>query len=388
MRVILCLLLLVAACSPASSTLDDTPPRWSLLRMERVDDPAEHAQASTDADSGAAASSSSDAAQPWKPWAGSCEPLDQPRRKMDHATRGDVQARMRAIIDAVVADVGASRDVAKLLKMVALRESSQIGPTQPGDRLGVVHRACWERKVRKQGKIVVIQDCPDRESSYSAWQKAVKAGQYATNPAMRDAGRWQTYGLYGMNSAIWTKVWDEAAAPEVLCDPVVATYAYLRWARHAVRQLEGTRMCPEYDEQGERDHQGRRRGVYRRVDGEYVRVPVEPDPTLRAVHRAVSGGKLCPAWDQDEVAAWLGGRFHARATAAGLDPEKRMRAKDFGEDVYADYERVARTWAKVLEAEQTEVGAELESESEVDLEADDELASRPPEPEERSLGGS
>jgi hypothetical protein len=101
----------------------------------------------------------------------------------------------------------------------------------------------------------------------------------------------------------------------------------------------------------------------------------------------VSGGKLCPAWGQDEVAAWLGGRFHARATAAGLDPEKRMRAKDFGEDVYADYERVARTWAKVLEAEQTEVAADLEPESEVDLEAD-ELASRPPEPEERSLGGS
>jgi hypothetical protein len=379
MRVLLCLLLLVAACSPASPTLDDTPVRWDMLRMERVD-PTELDAVPADAELDATSDELDP--EPWMPWANSCEPLDQPRRKMSHATRGEVQARMRAVIDAVVADVGASRDVAKLLKMVALRESSLIGPTQPGDRLGVVHRACWERKVRKEGKIVVIQDCPDRESSYAAWEKAIRAGQYANNPAIRQDGRWQTYGLYGMNSAIWTKIWDEAAPPEVLCDPVVATYAYLRCARHAVRQLEGTRMCPEYDDRGELDHRGRRRGVYRRVDGEYVRAPAEPDPTLRAVHRAVSGGKLCPAWDQDEVAAWLGSRFHARATAAGLDPEKRMRAKDVGEDVYAAYTRVARIWAKVLEAE---ASPELEVEQD---EGEDDLAARPPEPEERSLGGS
>lgn len=173
------------------------------------------------------------------------------------------QDETRRIIRAVVAEVGGSRDFAKFLVLVAQRESSL--------QRGLVHRLA-----------------PDVEGSAAAWRRT--RDLYPGNPWADDASRWQTFGLFGMNSNYFTRVWDATSDPEILCDAVVDVLVYQRAAARIVAKLRRSGACA---------------------------------PTWANVHAAVSSGKLCPG--ASRVA-----NFRRRAMRAGLDPSDIVTGADLG----------------------------------------------------------
>ena len=181
------------------------------------------------------------------------------------------QAETRLTIRVAVGELGGSRDFATLLELVAARESSL--------QLGVVHRLG-----------------ADLEANASAWRKL--APSYEGNPHIGDASRWQGYGLFGMNAAIFTRVWDPQADPRDLCDPFVDVLVYQRAAARVLAKLERTGRCA---------------------------------PTWANIHAAVSGGKLCPAGGSP--------RFRRRADRMGLDPDDEVRAADLGRAPSLDTQR-------------------------------------------------
>lgn len=185
--------------------------------------------------------------------------LDTPRPRLTLAE----QAETKRVIRAAVAGIGGSKDFAAFLLLVASRESSL--------QRGLVHR---------------LQ--PDIEGSAAAWRHT--RGLYEGNPFAADAERWQTFGLFGMNSNYFTAVWDRQADPMVLCDAVVDVLVYQRSAARVAAKLRRTGQCR---------------------------------PTWANIHAAVSGGKMCPP------AAKLG-PFRRRAARAGFDPDREVTAADLG----------------------------------------------------------
>ena len=110
------------------------------------------------------------------------------------------------------------------------------------------------------------------------------------NPYYRQRWRWN-YGLgpYGQNAAFWVAAWDPMAPPEILCGEVESTESYLRGARRSWRKLRGGIKCGDK--------------LYR------------PQVTWEILHRAIAGGKLCPARSPSEG-------FRRRARKKGLDPDQ------------------------------------------------------------------
>ncbi|MCA9690935.1 MAG: hypothetical protein R3A51_05040 [Nannocystaceae bacterium] len=203
--------------------------------------------------------------------------LDEKRPRLTK----EVQRRTKRIIDHVAKRTRMSPSFKKLLTLVALRESSY--------QQGLVHR---------------LQ--PDLEGSQAAWRKMSK--RYEGNDFADDSTLWQTYGLFGMNSNYFTMLWDRAADPRVLCDPIVDVLVYRRAAERALRKLNGTIRC-------------------RDANGEAF--DYQTEPTWAAVHRAVSGGKVCPAKHENQ-AAIMRKYFNARASRKGLDPNERVTGKMLG----------------------------------------------------------
>jgi hypothetical protein len=195
-------------------------------------------------------------------------------------TRGE-QERTSKVIAHVAKRLKASDDFHKLLRMVAVRESSL--------QQGLVHRLS-----------------PDLEGSVAAWRKM--QGTYEGNPHAKDQSKWQTYGLFGMNSNYFTLVWDKAASPEVLCDAIVDVLVYRRAAARMIRKAGGNIVCK--DERGQ---------------------PYDftTKATWETVHRAVSGGKLCPS-KHEATAATMRKFFRHRATRVGLDPDQPVTLKMLG----------------------------------------------------------
>ncbi len=185
--------------------------------------------------------------------------LDAPRPRLTLAE----QAETQRVIRGAVAGLGGSKDFATLLVLVASRESSL--------QRGLVHRLP-----------------ADLAGSAAAWRHT--RGLYEGNVFAADAERWQTYGLFGMNSNYFTAVWDKTADPMVLCDAVVDVMVYQRSAARVAAKLRKTRACA---------------------------------PTWANIHAAVSGGKMCPP------AATLD-RFRRRAARTGLDPDREVTAADLG----------------------------------------------------------
>lgn len=201
--------------------------------------------------------------------------------KRPKLTRGE-QERTTKVINHVLKRLKASDDFSKLIHLVAMRESSL--------QQGLVHRLS-----------------PDLEGSYSAWRKMSKS--YEGNPVAKDPTVWQTYGLFGMNSNYFTMVWDKAADPRVLCDAVVDVLVYRRSAARMLRKVSGqTIVC--------KDEKGRPYNYTTKA-------------TWETVHRAVSGGKLCPS-KHEESAATMRKFFRNRAARVGLDPDKPVTAKMLG----------------------------------------------------------
>jgi len=193
--------------------------------------------------------------------------LDERRPRLTLAE----QAETRRTLRIAVAELGGSRDFAALLELVAARESSL--------QRGVVHRLG-----------------ADLDANAAAWRKL--RASYEGNPHIGDASRWQGYGLFGMNAAIFTRVWDPQADPRDLCDPLVDVLVYQRAATRVLAKLERTGKCA---------------------------------PTWANIHAAVSGGKLCPTGGS--------ARFRRRAARAGLDPDRAVTAVDLGQAPSLDTQR-------------------------------------------------
>lgn len=185
--------------------------------------------------------------------------LDSPRPRL---TLAEQQETRRLIRGAVVA-LGGSADFAALLELVAARESSL--------QRGLVHRLT-----------------ADQDAVAAAWRRL--RPRYEGNRFLANETRWQTFGLFGMSSPIFTQVWDAQADPRVLCDAVVDVLVYQRAAQRIVAKLRRTGACA---------------------------------PTWANVHAGVSSGKLCPA------PARLAD-LRRRAARAGLDPDRVVTAADLG----------------------------------------------------------
>ncbi|MCY1053831.1 hypothetical protein [Nannocystis sp. SCPEA4] len=235
--------------------------------------------------------------------------VDEQRPRL---TRNE-QKRTYAVLAHVVKRLKASDDFLKLLQLVAARESSL--------QQGLVHRLS-----------------PDLEASLAAWRKT--ANLYEGNPHHAEPDHWQTYGLFGMNSNYFTQVWDNQADPRVLCDAIVDILVYRRAVVRVIRKAGSAIECT--------DAQGRRFQHTTRA-------------TWETVHRAVSGGKLCPS-KSENVAAIMGKYFRGRAAKFGLDPDKPVTTKMLGVEptraldgsTWADQEAVVMgLWAE-LEAEWAE----------------------------------
>lgn len=199
------------------------------------------------------------------------------------------QRLVKLVIEQVVDAMGAHPDLAKLLTLVAERESSW--------QLGVVHRLP-----------------ADLDGSLAAWKHT--RSLYVGNAWVADSARWQTYGLFGMNSSYFTVVWDRAADPTILCDAVVDVLVYRRALVRALRRLASPVEC----------------------DGQMVRVR----PTWAALHGAVSGGRRCPTEQRD---------FHKRARRVKLDADRVVELADLGhEPVAATQDELVRALWRRIEA--------------------------------------
>lgn len=203
--------------------------------------------------------------------------VDEKRPKL---TRNE-QKRTYAVLAHVVKRMKASDEFHKLLQLVAMRESSL--------QQGLVHRLS-----------------ADLEASISAWKKTAKL--YEGNPHYADAANWQTYGLFGMNSNYFTLVWDNQASPQVLCDAIVDVLVYRRAVARVVRKAGGTIKCTADDG---------------------TQFDYTTKATWETVHRAVSGGKLCPS-KSENIASIMGKYFRGRALRVGLDPDKPVTLKALG----------------------------------------------------------
>jgi len=237
------------------------------------------------------------------------------------------QDRTKRVLRHVGKRLGSNTGFKKLLALVALRESSY--------QSGLVHRLS-----------------PDLNASYVSWRKMSQ--RYENNPFADDPTVWQTYGLFGMNSNYFTLIWDKEADPRVLCDPIVDILLYRRAALRALRKMNsGAIRCKD-------------------SDGEFFDVTLEP--TWFNVHRAVSGGKICPT-KHEERAASMRKYFVGRATRSGLDPDGLVTTKMLGKEpsesldgeAWEDQERmVMGLWEEIeeIEAEEAEEAAAREARAE------------------------
>ncbi|MCA9636623.1 MAG: hypothetical protein KC420_11405 [Myxococcales bacterium] len=248
----------------------------ALLESDGNADP----DADPDADADAAESAGDDeAAADFVPRA-CVHSLDEKRPRITKSA----QLLTKRIIRHTAKRMGVHEDFRKLLALIALRESSY--------QSGLVHRLS-----------------PDLNASYSSWRKM--SARYEDNPHASDPTLWQTYGLFGMNSNYFTLLWDQKADPRVLCDPIVDIILYRRAAERALRKmLSGPIRC-------------------KGQDGDTFDITVEP--TWGNIHRAVSGGKICPS-KHEERAATMRKYFDARARRVGIDPNARVSLKMLGKE--------------------------------------------------------
>ncbi|HRI09720.1 MAG TPA: hypothetical protein PKW35_17985 [Nannocystaceae bacterium] len=206
--------------------------------------------------------------------------LDERRPRITKAA----QRHTKQVIAHVTRRMGSNDNFRKLLSLVALRESSY--------QQGLVHRLS-----------------ADLTASYQAWRRL--STRYEGNPHSADPTLWQTYGLFGMNANYFTLLWDPAADPRVLCDPIVDIILYRRAAERALRKMQsGPIRC-------------------KGSDGETFDVVVEP--TWGNLHRAVNGGKICPS-KSEERAATMRKYFNNRAARYGIDPEEVVTLKSLGKE--------------------------------------------------------
>ena len=165
----------------------------------------------------------------------------------------------------------------------------------------VVETECITGRKRCRSHDKIITDSyPDSEAEWH-------------NPHYGNRFRWQ-FGLggIGQNTALWTHSWDPMAPPEILCLEPVQFETYLRNARDIVRKLEGGIDC-DGDPLRKKDYWNKA-------------------PTWSVVHRAASGGKICPPKNIQSAARYKK-LFEARARSRGLDPDKVVTLDMLGKPI-------------------------------------------------------
>lgn len=133
----------------------------------------------------------------------------------------------------------------------------------------------------------------DLRANRRAWARI--APKYSGNPHHRDPSRWQGMGLFGSNAALFAFLWDPAAPPEVLCREIESIDTYLARARIAARKQASLGLAP----------------------------------TWATVHGALATGDIRPTEGSLE-------RFRGPARRAGIDPDARVSAGDFGQPLGQD----------------------------------------------------
>jgi len=133
----------------------------------------------------------------------------------------------------------------------------------------------------------------DLRANRTAWGRL--AGKYRGNPHYRDRDRWQGLGDKGQNAALYVFLSDPQAPPEILCREVESTDTYLARARIAVNKQADLGLRP----------------------------------TWASVHAALATGNIRPSAAAVE-------RFRPQARKAGIDPDERVSARDFGDRLGAD----------------------------------------------------
>jgi len=224
------------------------------------------------------------------------------------------QDRLAVVVD----EIGGSPELSKFLWIVYSRETT--GRPWKRHRLSGDIRFAnsqWYKQHRKYGWAVAknkknefawVKPCRDLPTGDREDRSVTKCRYTEPSPHFRDRKRWG-YGLgpYGQTAAIWTAVWDPQAPPEILCGEVESTETYRRGARRVWKKLAGGVMC----------------------SGKLYK----PQPTWEDIHRAVSGGKLCPGKKGSPD-------FRRRAKHWGLDPDQRVTLKMLGEPLPRDEQNV------------------------------------------------
>lgn len=138
-------------------------------------------------------------------------------RKAARRTRAWQTQRIADIVDEVC--WGLCDDVAlkAVLTMVAMRESTM--------RMWKLHRL-------------------DEKPNASAWHR--RRATFVSNRHHKDAERWQGWGLYGQQAALFVDALDPSAPPEILCRDVEATIAWLERARTVYRKQRSMGITPTW----------------------------------------------------------------------------------------------------------------------------------------------
>jgi hypothetical protein len=201
------------------------------------------------------------------------------------------KARLGEIVAAICSGPGCDpRDLSAFLGHVAARESSWR--PWKAHRLGGDVRAnesAWTLRAKRYGHAHLV--VRHRKSDEVVGVKLTETG----NPYYGQQDRWQGWGYYGQNAALFTAVEDPMAPPEILCREIESTDAYLARARSIVRK----------------------------------QIDLGITPTWATVHYALGTGDLKPK--STSVA-----KFSKKAKRFGIDGSARVTTRSFGRPLGPD----------------------------------------------------
>lgn len=201
------------------------------------------------------------------------------------------KARLGEIVAEICSGPGCdARDLSAFLGHVAGRESTWR-PWKAHRLNGDVraNESAWTLKAKRYGhEHLVVQR---RTKAEVVGVKLLDGG----NPYYAAQDRWQGWGYYGQNAALFTGIEDPMAPPEILCREIESTDAYLARARSIVRK----------------------------------QLDLGIEPTWATVHYALGTGDLRPTTKSVEA-------FTKKAKRLGINGAARVTTRSFGRPLGPD----------------------------------------------------